>query len=123
MNDNRAIFAANLNELMATHNITQADIVTKLNTTASTVSDWCNGKKYPRIDSMQALADLFNVLKSDLTEDHKNKPTTKISNELMEAMERRPLLKELFLSLSKLDDDRLNAFITLADVPSHQNDE
>lgn len=33
-----------------------------------TVSNWVRGEKYPRIDKIQALADYFGVLKSDLIE-------------------------------------------------------
>lgn len=66
----KEVFAKNLNRLLSKNGKTQSDLVTYMNTTASTVSDWCNGKKYPRVDKMQKLADYFDVLKSDLTEEH-----------------------------------------------------
>lgn len=47
--------------------IDQSYIAENLNITASTVSDWVKGKKYPRIDAMQALADLLCVLLAELT--------------------------------------------------------
>lgn len=65
----KEIFASNLNHLLEKNGKTQSDLVAYLNTTASTVSDWCNGKKYPRVDKMQKLADYFGVLKSNLTEE------------------------------------------------------
>lgn len=65
----KIIFAKNLNHYMKISNITQSDIVDNLNLTASTVSDWCNAKKYPRVDKIQLLADYFGILKSDLTEE------------------------------------------------------
>lgn len=71
-------FAKRLNYYMNKKGITQADIVSEFNLTASTVSDWCNAKKYPRVDKIQLLADYFGILKSDLTEEHKNK-TIKLS--------------------------------------------
>lgn len=37
----------------------------------STVTDWINGKKYPRIDKIEIMADYFGILKSDLVEDKK----------------------------------------------------
>lgn len=52
-----------------------------MNTTASTVSDWCNGKKYPRVNKMQMIANYFGVLMSDLTEEQRFEeytPTHKI---------------------------------------------
>lgn len=64
----REIFAERLNHYMNIRGITQADIVSEFGITASTVSDWCNAKKYPRVDKIQMLADYFGILKSDLTE-------------------------------------------------------
>ena len=47
---------------------TQADIVKDLGFKQATVSDWVTGKKYPRVDAMQQLADYFNVTLSQLTD-------------------------------------------------------
>ncbi len=69
--ENKRLFARNFNYYLTINNKTQADIVQELQITASTVSDWANGKKYPRVDKMQMLADYFEILKSDLTEEHK----------------------------------------------------
>lgn len=73
----KEVFAKNLNHLLSKNGKTQSDLVAYMNTTASTVSDWCNGKKYPRVDKMQKLADYFGVLKSDLTEEHTPDPIEK----------------------------------------------
>lgn len=62
------IFSENLREYLKSNNKKQSDIVNDLHITASTVSDWVTGKKYPRVDKMQALADYFGVKKSDLQE-------------------------------------------------------
>lgn len=35
----------------------------------STVTEWVNGRKYPRIDRIEIMADYFGILKSDLIED------------------------------------------------------
>lgn len=34
----------------------------------STVTEWINGRKYPRIDRIEVMADYFGILKSDLIE-------------------------------------------------------
>lgn len=73
----KEIFAQNLNRMLNKYGKSQADIVAYMNTTASTVSDWCNGKKYPRVDKVQKLADYFGILKSDLTEEYKPVETPK----------------------------------------------
>lgn len=65
----REVFQQNLNYYMNARGIDQAYIVNKLGLTASTISDWVNGKKYPRVDAMQRLADLLGVTIADLTDD------------------------------------------------------
>ena len=35
----------------------------------STVSEWVNGKKYPRIDRIEKIADYFGITMADLIED------------------------------------------------------
>lgn len=40
----------------------------------STVTEWINGRKYPRIDRIEVMADYFGILKSDLIEE-KKEPT------------------------------------------------
>lgn len=65
----REVFRQNLKYYMNARGIDQAYIVNKLGLTASTISDWVNGKKYPRVDAMQRLADLLGVTIADLTDD------------------------------------------------------
>ena len=36
---------------------------------SSTFNDWVKGKKYPRIDKIEMLANFFRIQKSDLIED------------------------------------------------------
>lgn len=67
--DNKYIFAKNLNRLMALNNISRKDIANALGISYYTVTDWVNGKKYPRMDKVELLANYFNVLKSDLIEE------------------------------------------------------
>lgn len=80
--EQKNILASNLNRLLKENNKTQTDLVNYFHLTASTVSDWCNAKKYPRVDKVQMLADYFGVRKSDLTEE----PYGNIQKELLEAI-------------------------------------
>jgi transcriptional regulator with XRE-family HTH domain len=41
----------------------------------STVTEWINGRKYPRIDRIEVMADYFGILKSDLIEDKQKQST------------------------------------------------
>lgn len=67
--DVKKTFAKNLNYWLEKRDLTQADIVKELNISASTVSDWCLGKKFPRIGKIEELATFLNILKSDLIEE------------------------------------------------------
>lgn len=64
--EQKLIFAGNLKYHMNRLGITQDDIVRSLGYSSSTVSDWCNAKKYPRIKRMQELADYLKVSISEL---------------------------------------------------------
>lgn len=99
---NKQIFAKNFNYYLTIKGKNQNDIVQDLKITASTVSDWANGKKYPRVDKMQKLADYFGVLKSDLTEEHaETKLTDDIElQEYLEELKNRSEMRMLF-SLAK----------------------
>lgn len=74
--DNKDVFAKNLKYYMSINNKTRNDICEALGFSYYTFSDWINGKKYPRMDKVEKLANYFNILKSDLIED-KNNDTNK----------------------------------------------
>lgn len=65
----RRIFADNLRRIMHEKGISQDDIVQGLGYSSSTVSDWYNAKKYPRVKKMQELADMLGVSVSDLRDE------------------------------------------------------
>lgn len=63
------IFAKNLKRYMEQSGKTQADIIKDLGVTSGTTSSWCSGKKLPRMDKVQRLADYFGVTTGDLLEE------------------------------------------------------
>jgi transcriptional regulator with XRE-family HTH domain len=67
VSDQRNVFMSNLKALIEEKGINQMDISKKLDISPSTVSEWVSGKKYPRADKMQMLADMLCVQVSDLT--------------------------------------------------------
>lgn len=78
----------------------------------STVTDWINAKKYPRIDRIEIMADYFGILKSDLieekTEEHREMQK---NNNTIASVVVRMRTDEEFLSvvekLNKLDPEKL----------------
>lgn len=91
--DNKEIFSINLKRLMERKGVSRQDLSKVLGVSYFTISDWVNGKKYPRMDKVELLADYFGVLKSDLIEDKGTNETLPQEQELTEGEE---LLLELF---------------------------
>lgn len=81
---------------MKLRGVEQSDIVTALGVSASTVSDWVTGKKYPRVDAMQRLADYLGVLLSDLTVEEDYNP----SNDLRSLPENERELLTIYRELN-----------------------
>ena len=79
----------------------------------STVSEWVNGKKYPRIDRIEIMADYFGILKSDLIEEksEEHKEMQKNNNAIADIVV-RIRTDEDFLSavkaINKLDSSKLS---------------
>ena len=67
--DNKEIFSINLKRLMEQKGISRQDLSKVLGVSYFTISDWVNGKKYPRMDKVEMLATYFGILKSDLIEE------------------------------------------------------
>ena len=62
--EQRQIVAKNLNSLLEKNNKKKIDVfkdLEKYGVSETTVYSWFNGKKYPRIDKIQLLADYFGV--------------------------------------------------------------
>lgn len=66
---NKEIMSRNIKYYLQKSGKTRNDLVADLNLKYMTVSDWINGKTYPRIDKIEMLANYFGVMKSDLVED------------------------------------------------------
>lgn len=72
--DHKEIFAANLKKYMALAGKSRKEVCEALGYSYFTFSDWVNGKKMPRMDKVEQLANYFGVLKSDLIENKKSAP-------------------------------------------------
>lgn len=90
---NKEVLANNLKYYMDKHNVTRNDLVDDLNIAYMTISDWINGKTYPRIDKIELLAHYFQIEKSDLIEYHGNKSIidkiVEVSSQLQEVRQQK----------------------------------
>lgn len=71
---NKEIMARNIRFFMDKYDITRNALCEHLGVSYMTVSDWLNAKKYPRIDKIEKMAQLFHVPKSSLVEGPQKKP-------------------------------------------------
>ena len=116
----KEIFAKNLNYFMEKTGTTQADICRALGVSSATASDWCNGKKFPRTDSIQQLADLLGVRFSALTtetgvEDY-------AYQQRVEALHQNPKLRMLFDMQMGLQPQSLDAVLAVVKEIAKERD-
>ena len=106
--DNKNVFASNLKRYMEVKGKTRNDISEALGISYFTVSDWVNGKKYPRMDKVEMLANYFDIQKSDLIElkEENNSP------EELVLTEGEKLWMELY---NRLSDETREVFINMID--------
>ena len=118
---NKHIFAANLNKYMKLNNKSRREVCAALGVSYYTFSDWCTGKKYPRMDKVEMLANYFGILKSDLIEEKLTEEKEKDNDALASIIIRMRSDKEFMSVVEKLYaldsakikgvDELLNAFI------------
>ena len=114
MSDNaREIFVKNLRYIMEKKGISQADICRELDIPSATISNWCTGQRYPRIDKMQQLADLLGVRYSTLTteaglQDYEDQ-------QRLEALHQNPKLGILFDRAAKVSDEDVDILVSMAE--------
>ena len=66
--DTRKIFADNLSRLLEERGLEQQRVASDLNISTSTLSAWVTGKRFPRADIMQLLAQYLHVTVSELVD-------------------------------------------------------
>jgi repressor LexA len=74
---NKAVFSSNLQFYMNKFHKDRNQLCEELHIKYSTLSDWINGNKYPRIDKIEILANYFGIEKSDLIEKRDNSTASK----------------------------------------------
>ncbi len=118
--DARKIFQQNLKFLMNEKGISNTDICNRLSLPSATVSSWVTGKKYPRIDVMQRLADLFGVRLSTLTSEEGIKDLE--DQRRLEALHQDPRLGLLFDRSRKMDSDDVDFMLKMSEKILRERD-
>lgn len=110
----KATFSANLNHYLRNANMNTADLSSALSIPFSTVADWVHGRKYPRMDKVQAIADYFGILKSDLTEDNYPLPPNAVPIDLS-SCHRIPILGRISAGLPLYAEEHIEGY-TITDL-------
>ena len=118
--NNKNVFASNLKRYMEISGKTRREVSEALGVSYYTLTDWVNGKKYPRMDKVEKLANYFGVLKSDLIEEKTVEHSEmQKKNDILSDIVIRMQTDDVFLSavesLYKLDRKKLSSILTLLD--------
>ena len=114
---NKDILAKNLRKYITISGKDRKDIARSLNVPYSTLTEWVNANKYPRIDNIEKMAEYFGVSKSDLIEDFEK--TQKDNDALADIIVKIRMNKDLMEVANKivsLDDAQINSLKNLLDT-------
>ena len=106
----KEVFAKNLRYYMESRGKNQKELAEIVGVSAPTMNDWLKGKKYPRIDKIEILANYFGILKSDLIEDKEKQPAT-----FDGLSERKKAFIDKVKQMSDAELDRLDQILSLVE--------
>lgn len=114
---NKDVLSKNLKKHIAKSGKDRSEVCRDLGLSYSTLTDWVNGKKYPRINNIEKLADYFNVSKSDLIEDFEEikKDNDRLSTIVIKLRTNKELL-DVVERLVSLDKAKLESLSRLLDT-------
>ena len=67
--DFNTIFSKRLRFFLNKYEMTQNELAKRLGVGTTSVYNWCNGIKTPRMDKVDAMCNIFNCRRSDLMEE------------------------------------------------------
>lgn len=111
---NKEVMARNLKYYMERMGKNQKEMAEIVGVATSTFNDWMKGKKYPRIDKIEIMANYFGIQKSDLIED-KQKDNDTIVDAIARMRSDTEFLN-VVETLLTLDSDKLSAVKHLMSV-------
>lgn len=110
---NREILSKNLKYYIAKSGKDRRELAEIWGFPYSTVTEWINGRKYPRIDRIEVMADYFGILKSDLIEDK--------GEEHKEMQKKNDVLSDIILKINE-DEELFSMMETLSKLGFEQRE-
>ena len=108
---NKQVFSRNLLYYVNLSERDQKEIAKVVGVAPSTFNEWIKGKKYPRIDKIEILANYFGILKSDLIEETNTK---KDISQTLTITDGEKLMLELFRKVPENKQEMLIQMIRVA---------
>jgi transcriptional regulator with XRE-family HTH domain len=92
--------------------MTQAELAKRLGVGTTSVYNWCNGLKTPRMDKVDAMCEIFHCNRSDLMQDKPEEPyyMNDDAREIAQFLYENPDYKVLFDASRKVKPDDI-AFV------------
>lgn len=114
--DPKSAFPKALQFYMSLNGKRQQDLIRDLHISSPTISQWVNGKMFPRMDKVEMLADYFHISTSDLlTDPYQRNSATADKGLIAQLIENNPALYELLRSAAKLKEPDLILLKGIAD--------
>lgn len=110
---NKKTMAENLKRFIEASGKERKQICEDLGFPLSTFNEWVNGRKYPRIDKIEMMANYFGILKSDLIEDKDFRESPDDMAILAAQILRDPELLEMIKKYRKLSARNKKAVIQM----------
>ena len=113
---NKQVFGNNLAYYVERSGKSQRELADMLGVASSTFNDWVKGRKYPRIDKIEMLANIFGILKSDLieerTEEHREmQKKNNVQADIVLRMQSDDEFYEVVKSIHEMDPDKLSSLL------------
>ena len=108
--ENKKIMARNIKRHMEQKGVTNQQLCDALDFKYTTFLDWVKGVTYPRIGKIEAMADYFGILKSDLIEEKLTEEKEKDNDIMADIIVRMRMDKDFFSvveSLYDLDSEKI----------------
>ena len=105
--EQKRVFAKNLNKYIALNNKQQIDVAKDLDISPTTLNMWCKGNSMPSTGKIRKLADYFRIGMSDLTDEkHKENIDVEYSDITMEIGISEDRFKKIIIEYSKMPADK-----------------
>lgn len=115
---NKEVLANNLTYYIERSGKSQKELAEVVGVATSTFNDWVKGRKYPRIDKIELLANYFGILKSDLieqrTEEHREmQKKNNVTADIVLRMQSDDDFYNVVTAIHELDPAKLSGLLNL----------